>query len=73
MKRAMCLYQNLRISIHTSVWEVTFSTQKEVIMGVQISIHTSVWEVTYIVLKFQMKSLNFNPHLRMGGDVIFFN
>ena len=58
----------LVISIHTSVWEVTGSLHWRR-RFFYISIHTSVWEVTQISLMFDSRfSVNFNPHLRMGGD-----
>ena len=57
------------ISIHTSVWEVTtvkFTDGKSMKI---ISIHTSVWEVTLLFLHHHLPLHNFNPHLRMGGDL----
>ena len=36
-----------------------------------ISIHTSVWEVTDSQREVRNYIRNFNPHLRMGGDIYF--
>ena len=61
-----------KISIHTSVWEVTdLLNNKEI--PYNISIHTSVWEVTYTIKGgLYVKTNHFNPHLRMGGDYSFY-
>jgi len=45
------------------VWFDRWWAQEDV-----ISIHTSVWEVTGQTAEHCNKYLNFNPHLRMGGD-----
>ena len=60
--------KEVSISIHTSVWEVTRLEDGEVVPEPIISIHTSVWEVTLSSQHLQGSLLDFNPHLRMGGD-----
>jgi len=58
----------LKISIHTSVWEVTKELGALISEVEDISIHTSVWEVTAFSPFQQPDFQYFNPHLRMGGD-----
>ena len=59
--------ERMRISIHTSAREVTYSL-KLIMRLLDISIHTSAREVTTEKREACKYLKNFNPHFRKGSD-----
>ena len=59
--------ERMRISIHTSAREVTYSL-KLIMRLLDISIHTSAREVTALIVSPSLQECDFNPHFRKGSD-----
>jgi len=59
-----------KVSIHTPVWGVTRAANETNIKLARVSIHTPVWGVTDSGIQDRHHYLCFNPHPRMGGDVL---
>ena len=66
------LLKNLKtkvISIHTPAWGVTKELSAIGKNGI-ISIHTPAWGVTHVGSRFLIAVNDFNPHSRVGSDII---
>ena len=65
----MVLESRHHVSIHTPAWGVTifFAFNKQ---QFEVSIHTPAWGVTGLLLRNHQVPVCFNPHSRVGSDVL---
>ena len=59
------------VSIHTPVWGVTNEAAYSGSQGI-VSIHTPVWGVTPVSGLLEPTAECFNPHARVGRDVLYY-
>ena len=65
--RRKSVLQRTDVSIHTSVWEVTYFWYN-FLWGAGVSIPTSAWEVTYMGYKKPYRMFCFHSHPCVRGD-----